>query len=288
MSKDLKPADMRIFRKLKLWQKLGFAMLSMGILPMMIVTISASTSASQSIKEQAFSKLEAVRQIKSNAVLKHFEDSQSVINTIASQPDVIRAANELKSSFNRYAMELGFSPEQIEVMRDELSSYYYDEFAAEYKERNGKKVDVTRLVSDLSPIAVALQHAYILENPNPLGEKDAMYNVPNSSTYNRHHNQHHGMFRQILQEFGYYDIFLVDPESGHIYYSVFKELDYATSLITGSYADTNFAQAFNKTATTNQGVTVDFNQYYPSYHAPASFQSVPVMDGERTAAILVF
>jgi methyl-accepting chemotaxis protein len=42
--------------------------------------------------------------------------------------------------------------------------------------------------------------------------------------------------RNYLEKFGYYDIFLVDPETGDIVYSVFKELDYSTSLIDGPYA----------------------------------------------------
>ena len=51
-----------------------------------------------------------------------------------------------------------------------------------------------------------------------------------------------------LKKFGYYDIFLIDPQSGHIVYSVFKELDYATSLSSGPYRNTNFAQAFSASA----------------------------------------
>ena len=42
----------------------------------------------------------------------------------------------------------------------------------------------------------------------------------------------------------YYDIFLVEPDTGHIVYSVFKEVDFATSLLTGPYAETNFAEVF--------------------------------------------
>jgi len=96
--------------------------------------------------------------------------------------------------------------------------------------------------------------------------------------------------RTFLEKFGYYDIFLVDIDSGDIVYSVFKELDYSTSLIDGPYADTNFGQVFRDAAKLNKGqVTfVDFAQYRPSYEAPASFIASPIFEGDERTGVLIF
>ena len=78
---------------------------------------------------------------------------------------------------------------------------------------------------------------------------------------------------------------------GNIVYSVFKELDYATSLKSGPYRDSNFAKAFklaNEIENQSDYAIVDFEKYAPSYNAPASFIAVPIWDGDNKIGVLVF
>lgn len=94
-----------------------------------------------------------------------------------------------------------------------------------------------------------------------------------------------------MEEFGYYDIFIVEPNTGHIVYSVFKELDYATSLLDGPYKETNFARVFREALDNgSKGSThiVDFEAYTPSYEAPASFTSSPIYNGNKMVGVLIF
>jgi methyl-accepting chemotaxis protein len=110
-------------------------------------------------------------------------------------------------------------------------------------------------------------------------------------TYDRIHKKYHPVFRNFLHKFEFYDIFLVDPDTGHIVYSVFKELDYATSLKTGPYRDTNFAQAFRRAAESSSPNTVvfeDYKTYRTSYDAAASFMASPIYDGVTLEGVLVF
>ena len=101
---------------------------------------------------------------------------------------------------------------------------------------------------------------------------------------------YHPIIRNFLHKFGYYDIFLVDPKTGHIIYSVFKELDFATSLISGPYRNTNFARAFRAAAASGKGSThiVDFEPYRPSYDGAASFIASPVYDANILVGVLIF
>ncbi len=52
------------------------------------------------------------------------------------------------------------------------------------------------------------------------------------------------MISSFRQRFGYYDIFLVDAQSGDIVYTVFKELDFSTSLKDGPYSKTNIGRCY--------------------------------------------
>ena len=97
--------------------------------------------------------------------------------------------------------------------------------------------------------------------------------------------------RNFLEKFGYYDIFLIDIDTGHIVYSVFKEADYATSLLTGPYANSNLGKAFQTARTANAPsftYLIDFSPYAPSYNAPASFIVSPIFEQDKLLGVAAF
>lgn len=111
------------------------------------------------------------------------------------------------------------------------------------------------------------------------------------SRYSQIHKQYHPTIRKFLEEFGYYDIFLVDADTGYIVYSVFKEVDYATNLKTGPYKDSGIGRVFRKAlaAGSSDAVVIeDFDPYEPSYNASASFIASPIYDMGEAIGILIF
>lgn len=140
---------------------------------------------------------------------------------------------------------------------------------------------------DGNPTAV-LQKAYIHDNPHPLGEKDALSSA-GETPYDVTHERYHHWFRKMLKTRGYYDIFLFSPD-GSLIYTVFKELDFATNLMTGEYRDSDLGNAF-RAALNGDGDSLhffDFKPYAPSAGAPASFVSAPVTRDGETLGVLVF
>lgn len=177
-------------------------------------------------------------------------------------------------------------------MKSELNSYYVNEYATEYESQNdGKTSKAREYFNQLDNTSVALQHQYIYDNHNPLGSKHLLDSGGDKSQYSKVHEKVHPIIRSYLEKFGYYDIFLIDSETGSVIYSVYKELDYATSLIDGAYAKTNFADAFREAnrATDKDAIAfVDYKQYGPSYDAPASFIASPIFNGDKKVGIAVF
>ncbi len=83
----------------------------------------------------------------------------------------------------------------------------------------------------------------------------------------------------------------MDSETGHIVYSVFKEVDFATNLKSGPYKETNLAVAYQKVRETTEldfVKLIDFQRYTPSFGAPASFIGSPIFDGEKKIGVLLF
>ena len=142
------------------------------------------------------------------------------------------------------------------------------------------------MLSDYYPQNIearTLQNQYILANPNDTGSKHLLDSADDGSSYSEAHEIYHPILRDYLEHFGYYDIFLV-AEDGDIVYSVFKEVDYGTSLLDGPYRDTNFAEVFRSALDADDGdfvSLVDFEPYDPSYNAPAAFTASPIFDGKK-------
>jgi len=143
-----------------------------------------------------------------------------------------------------------------------------------------------------SPTAT-LQKLYISDNPNPAGKKEEMDYAQDGSAYSAAHAKYHPWFRQFLRQRGYYDVFLFDA-SGNLVYTVFKELDYATNLVSGQWKDSDLGVLFRDVkAHALEGkkhdiVYKDFKPYEPSAGAPASFIGTPIFQGNTFIGVLAF
>lgn len=136
-----------------------------------------------------------------------------------------------------------------------------------------------------------LQRLYISQNPHPTGQKDKLVDAGDGSRYSAAHTRYHPWFHKLQQDREYYDIFLFDTE-GNLVYTVFKELDYATNMHSGQWSDTDLANVYrDSTANPRAGYVAfyDFRPYAPSFDAPASFISTPIIDDDGTVlGVLAF
>lgn len=92
-----------VFMSLSLGKKLILALLLAGLVPMAIVTIQSLIVARSEVSKQAFNQLEAVREIKTEAIQRYFQQVESQIMTEAASNSVIAATRELSASFARMA-----------------------------------------------------------------------------------------------------------------------------------------------------------------------------------------
>lgn len=272
--------------------KLIIAFLVVGLVPFVAIASITLLKSSSEIEAQAFQKLAAVREIKKSGIERYFNTIRDQVLTLSEDTMVVDAMREFKTAFAKFREENGIADEQIGLLRAELKTYYEGQFAPEFaKQNDGSKADVEALYGALDKDSVALQYHYIQANENPLGEKHKLDRAADKSAYSRIHAKYHPAIRSFLEKFGYYDIFLVDHLTGDIVYSVFKELDYTTSLADGPYSKTNFAETFRKAKElTEPGKFVfeDFRQYLPSYNAPASFIAAPIFDNGKKLGVLMF
>lgn len=136
-----------------------------------------------------------------------------------------------------------------------------------------------------------LQQLYLEDNPHPTGKKHLLADARDGSEYSRAHAETHDWMLPFLEHEGYYDVFLLDLV-GNLVYTVFKEQDYATNIVTGQWRDTGLGEVFRAARDAKREDFVafsDFAAYGPSHGDPACFIASPVWnDDNRRLGVLAF
>ena len=272
-------------------RKLIALLFVVGFVPMVIVAVLMYQSAYNGIETKSLDQLEAIKTVKAKQVQDYFGFIKNQIQTFSENRMVVEAMSQFPEAELSAREEAGVTAEQLVEMKKDLQRYYSQEFGAEYRNRNEGAQPPLREQFQLDDDSLFLQHQFISSNPNPLGSKEVLDTPEDGTRYAELHSKYHPVVRSYLQKFGYYDIFLCDIETGDIVYSVFKELDFTTSLSTGPYSKTNFGRAFQMAAAADSPedvFLVDYEHYVPSYEDPASFISSPIFDGDKKIGVAIF
>jgi PAS domain S-box-containing protein len=243
-------------------------------------------AAKQALLEESFNKLTAVREMKAQQIEDYFASIANQIVTFSESRMIVDAIREFRSAVSLLDFRSG----------DRVSPILQDYYDREFLPRLGKNSLTENLKrSDIyiprDATARVLQELFIAGNPNPTGQKHVMDDAGDGSYYSEVHRLYHPIIRNFLDRFGFHDIFLIDPGTGRIVYSVFKEVDFGTSLLTAPYAESNLAQAFKaarEAPSSNFVFFRDFEPYAPSHNAPASFVASPIYDNGNLTGVLIF
>lgn len=264
------------------------AMFTSTLLALLVTSFVIATflisSMESTLKTRLESDLTSKRELIKGSIQDYFLRINNQIITMAQDVTTVERARAFISAFDSYPVELNKG-----TVRDSVTQYYSRSFAQEYGNHNYDTPDIDSMLNGLSDRAYAMQYGFISHNPHPLGNKDTLIDVANNSDYQQVHIRHHPSIQNFLQTFGYYDIFITDTQ-GNIVYSVFKELDFATNLNSGPYANMGIGEVFKATVRLPLGETYlsDFASYLPSYNNPASFIGSPIYDRGKVIGTLIF
>jgi serine phosphatase RsbU (regulator of sigma subunit) len=275
---------------MKIGVKITFTFFAIASLSMLVIGFISYKRAKSSLEKQSFEKLTAVREMKASQIQDYFKIIQDQLITSAQNPMMIEAMKELKAGYNSIPGELSIDDRKSEELREKQKKYFESEFLPRIN-RNLEIKTVLEEEISRNPEAVILHNLYIIDNPDKVGEKHKFISAGDKSSYTKAHAKYHPVIKDFLEKFGYYDIFLIDNKTGNIVYTVYKEVDFASSLTEGPYRNTNLASAFNavkEVNNRNQIRLVDYKPYHASYNAPSSFIAAPIFDGDTEIGVLVF
>jgi methyl-accepting chemotaxis protein len=266
-------------------QKISALLILIGLTPFVVFYLYSAEKISHLTLNTSKDRLVSLRETKRIQIESYFKNIASQASTYSKNFMIVDAMNKFSKAFNQVEQQ---TPSiDTEMLENKLIERY------RYQQENTPGVNSNALNRWIpkSTTSKILQNLYISENQHPTGEKHLLDAASDQTLYSQTHKQYHPTIRQFLEEFGYYDIFLVDADTGFIVYSVFKEVDYATNLKTGPYKDSGIGKVFNKALMANDPNAVaieDFAPYEPSYNASASFIASPIYDMGEKIGVLIF
>ena len=144
--------------------------------------------------------------------------------------------------------------------------------------------------ADLQTLAAS---PYTAQFINALGSLDAKIGIDGNSEYPVEHPavikvtaKYHDYFNQYMNDYGYYDIFIIDADDGHVMYSAARESDYGANLKVGPLRDSGLGKLWKNTLSSKRATIVDMAPYAPSNDAPAIFMAMPVYVNGKLISIL--
>lgn len=263
-----------MFTKIK--YKLLFFFLLVGVIPLIATIYIEYQQVSDTLRQRSFDQLTTVREIKKKKIEQYFNQIRKELSFFSQTTSVIEAMKEFQAAFR--AVD---TTNLVETsMKAKIKQHYQQELLAKIEVHERDTFHLENILPQ-HPTTVFLQSQYLI------GNKSLFKPHP----YHEVHEKYHLNIANFLATYGYYDIFLIDDQTGHIVYSVVKEVDFATSLLTDAYKDTNIGRLFRAlrhSGVKNQVLMYDFEPYLPSYLAPAAFIGTPIFEGDTKIGTLIF
>lgn len=274
---------------MKIGLKLTLTFFVIAASAVIVVGFLAYNKARISLRQESFNKLNALRELKAAQIEDYYNHIGDQLLAAAKDPTTIDAMMEFTAGYNDYWKQSNSRGNKSIEKQKQLASFMTGAFMLKM---GGAKMVVTRDQISIpeDPTAQLLQFDYIVNNPFKDDERHLLNSSGLKTDYDRAHSKYHPVFTNYLETFGFYDVFLVDT-MGRVVYSVFKEIDFATSLMDGSFRNSNLARVYQDARyrlKEDEFLLVDYEAYAPSYNAPASFIGTPVWSNGVKVGVLIY
>lgn len=274
---------MFLLSRLSIKSKLTVMLLSVSLGSVFAIGWLSWNRAQANLRSSIFDELEVVRNSKARQVESYFELLRNHLASLSEDRMIVEAMVEFRKGFR------GLSGEYVPPEWNQaIQTYYTEKFFPFLKPNISGELEF-EVYSPKEQNALYLQYHYLAQNANEFGQEEQLIDPEDGSEYSRIHARYHEILRDLADRFSYRDLYLIDAETGDIVYSVEKNPDFATSLKSGPYRESNFGaliDAVEENAEKGAIQLVDFRPYRPVQAFPAAFMAAPIYNGPYLVGIL--
>jgi len=269
-----------LFQNFGVQSKLISLVLGASLVSLLLTGLLSFGVARNLLAEEGYERLTAIRNAQAVAIKETVEQLSDHVMTLSETRMTIDATKRFSEGFNQLQ---GLNANQEKA----LKTYYETIFIPKLKQKTeGEPAAATYYPEN--PKERYLKYFYLAEGPaaisTPGNEKD-------SGSWGQTFKEYHQRFARLAKLFDYEDIMIADIKSGNIVYSVTKQDDLGTNLLSGPYAESQAAKVFRAVKQSKDPFFLtfsDFEQYKPSYGLTTMFVGTTIFDGDDLVGALIF
>jgi len=261
-----------MFRSIR--HKITFSFFVLCVGPLALSMYWFYSQSVKSLKERTYDHLRTVRETKRKEVESYFDQVRRRVIYFADANITVNGFRDFNKAFSELR-SVSVPSRYPEQLRD----YYAGQFVQSLHPIHPDTFSVDKLFPN-DARSVILQMQYLVDPiaaapPNP---------------YRTVHDKYHNTFATFAQLNDFYDVLMIEDETGFIIYSANKEVDFGTSLLSDAHANSNLGRLFRKVrhAEEKKAVMIDFESYLPSFMAPVAFIAAPIYDEKKRVGTFVF
>ena len=267
----------RIVRSTSVATRLSLVVVLVALISLVITSIVGLQRGSDLADNLLRSKLSSVAAARADEVERYVGSLERATIAQAISPSTAEAISVFADAFDELDAET-LSQREEELVDD----YYIDVVAPELAAARGRPVSAASLVPRI-PAAVSLQAKYVVPDGDSGG---LLTDAGDGSAWSELHSSLHQSFDEFVIQTGVDDLYLIEPDGNTIVYSVSKQIDFATSLLTGPQSGSGLAVLINsigKDPEVGTAAIQDFTSYAAAGDEPSLFVASPVIADESLA-----
>ncbi len=259
---------------------------------MVILGFSIAFWAAKSAKDEILNtRIDQMSSIKISKV-QHLQDYFTQIQYIMESKTSTNKTSRLLWSFDE-GFE-GFEDLDIDIdeAREALLKYYEKEYLTrvDYSIPNSPQKRQLQEYLPKTTAGIIAQYLYIAQNTKSYDLKHTFIsNIKYKDMYSDTHLQEHLSLITMLEKFGKEDVYIVNPD-GTVIYSIYKNCDFGTNLLSGPYKDSGLGRIFKKSQKLKPGEVVmeDISNYEPSLNKKVAFMAMPIYFKKDYEGTIIF
>ncbi len=262
------------FKSLK--SRLVILFLTLVLVPVIVISYLSYSKAKEAIQQESFNKLTAIREIKKRQIENYFKQMRGDIYYLATRPWFVDATKDLKKSY----FESDIDPKNSDYYSFKMNQFYRKDFFESLSINNQKTIPIEKLFP-INDRRRFYQYHFVANKGNLISSNHPYYIA---------HTQADLLIKEFASTFHYYDVMILDVETGECIYNTNHEADEAVSMKEVPFKNFLSGKIFNKALSINDNVNSvisDFEIYYPSRGIPSMFLGKPLYDGNKKIAIVL-
>ncbi len=266
----LRAAPGRIARNISVATRLSLVVLLVALVSLVITAAVGLARGGEITDELLLARTTSIGASRADQVELYIGGLERALISQAISPGTAQAIDELADAYRELQSEAPSGSD-----RSALEEYYVETVAPSLSAVRGRPVAAASLFPR-DPAAIHLQANYIVPDG---GDGGLLNDAGDGSRWSELHSAINQSALAFATRFGVDDLYLIEPEQQTIVYSTAKDIDFATSLLTGSQSGTALAaliSSFGPDPEPGVAVIEDFTSYTAAGDEPSLFIASPV------------